>query len=228
MHKNITFDNKPRFQAVLFDFDGTLFDTAPDFLVATNHLLATRGLELLPADRIHRLVSHGSAGIVRYAFNLDEAHPNFEPTRQELLSLYRANLANKTLPFKGIIELLHALGQQQTPWGIVTNKPEVYTLAILAQQPLSPSPATIVCPDHVTKTKPDPEPIILACNQLNIAPENVVYIGDHHRDIESGLHAGATTIAAAYGYLDDNEDVKTWGAHYTVNCATELQNLLFQ
>ena len=219
---------KALFQAVLFDLDGTLLDTAPDFLTSTNLLLTKKGMPLLDESDIRWLVSHGSAGIIRNAFKMDETHQNFEPTRQELLALYKDNLADKTQPFNGIKELLLELGRQQTPWGIVTNKPELYTLAILEQLPLSPCPSAIICPDHVTNTKPHPESIILACNQLGIEPTNTVYIGDHLRDIEAGLRAGTTTIAAGYGYIGGNEDVSSWGAHHTVSCATQLHDLIFK
>ena len=219
---------KAFFQAVLFDLDGTLLDTAPDFLTATNQLLAKRSLPLLAEESIRQLVSQGSAGIIRNVFGMSETHQDFEPTRQELLSFYRNCLADKTHPFLGIRELLLALKNHGIPWGIVTNKPELYTLAILDQLPFSSSPETIICPDHVTKTKPDPESIILACNQLGVKPKNTVYIGDHLRDIEAGLSAGTTTIAAGYGYIGQDEDPLTWGAHHTVNCATELLNLILR
>ena len=215
------------FKAVLFDLDGTLLDTAPDFLTSTNLLLKKRGMRLLGEENIRWLVSHGSVGIIRNVFDMDEAHPDFEPTRQELLAFYKDNLADKTQPFNGITALLNELGTQQIPWGIVTNKPEFYTLAILEQLPLSPTPATIICPDHVKKIKPDPEAISLACLELGVRPEDTVYIGDHLRDIQAGLSAGTTTIAAAYGYIDDNEDPINWGAHHTVFCATQLHNLIF-
>ena len=216
-----------RFQAVLFDLDGTLLDTAPDFLTATNLLLEKKGLDQLPAESIRRLVTHGSVGIIENVFELDKAHPDFEAIRQELLALYMDNLADQTRPFIGITKLLHTLGQHQIPWGIVTNKPEIFTLAILKQLPLSPPPATIICPDHVSKTKPDPESVILACHQVGVSPNNAVYVGDHRRDIEAGLKAGTTTIAATYGYIDSNEDPTLWGADHTVSCATQLLDIIF-
>ena len=228
MQSDIHSSKKALFQAVLFDLDGTLLDTAPDFLTATNHLLAKREMPLLAEDKIRTLVTHGSAGIIRKVFDMDETHPEFEPTRQELLTFYKNNLADKTRPFIGITELLFELVRQQVPWGIVTNKPELYTLAILDQLPLTPSPETIICPDHVTHTKPNPESVILACEQLGVEPKNTVYIGDHLRDIEAGLSAGTTTIAATYGYIDDKEDTGSWGAHHTVNCATQLQEFIFE
>ena len=219
---------QPKFQAVLFDLDGTLLDTAPDFLTCTNQLLGGRGMPLLNEDDIRKMVTHGSAGIISKTFSLHNSHPDFEPLRQELLSLYMDNLAELTRPFPGIAELLTELAEYQIPWGIVTNKPERYTLALLERLQLTSAPSTIICPDHVTRTKPDPESIILACNQLGIEPKDTVYIGDHLRDIEAGLRAGATTIAAAYGYIGDEEDVSSWGAHHTVSCATQLHDLIFK
>ena len=88
---------QPKFQAVLFDLDGTLLDTAPDFLTCTNRLLDGRGMPLLTEDDIRKMVTHGSAGIISQTFSLHNSHPDFEPLRQELLSLYMDNLAEQTL-----------------------------------------------------------------------------------------------------------------------------------
>ena len=217
----------PKYRAVLFDLDGTLLDTAPDFLTCTNRLLASKGMPLLAEESIRRLVTHGSAGIISKAFSLEEDHPNFEPVRQELLALYLANLADRTRPFPGIQELLAELAEHDIPWGIVTNKPMRYTQAILEQLPLWPAPATVICPDHVQHTKPHPESVLLALEQLDVAPEHAVFVGDHLRDIEAGLRAGTTTIAAGYGYLDEGEDPNSWGADHTVECARQLSKLIF-
>ncbi|TNE77110.1 MAG: HAD family hydrolase [Gammaproteobacteria bacterium] len=219
--------NNAKYDAVLFDLDGTLLDTAPDFLTCTNRLLADKGMPLLAEDDIRRLVTHGSAGIIRGVFALEQGHPDFEPTRQALLTLYFENLADRTRPFPGIQELLTQLAERQIPWGIVTNKPERYTLAILEQLPLGSPPATVICPDHVQRTKPDPESVLLALQQIGIAPKQAVFIGDHLRDIEAGKRAGTATIAAAYGYLSEGEDPNSWGANHAVDCATQLANLIF-
>ncbi|WP_461480856.1 HAD family hydrolase [Porticoccus sp.] len=217
----------PKYRAVLFDLDGTLLDTAPDFLTCTNRLLASKGMPLLTEDRIRRLVTHGSAGIVRGVFSLEQDHPDFEPIRQQLLALYFENLAEHTRPFPGIVELLAELAEHHIPWGIVTNKPERYTLAILEQLPLGAAPAAVICPDHVQHTKPHPESVLLALQQIAVPPEQAVLVGDHLRDIEAGLRAGTDTIAATYGYLDEDDDPSNWGAHYTVDCASQLAKLIF-
>lgn len=217
----------PKYRAVLFDLDGTLLDTAPDFLTCTNRLLASKGMPLLAEKHIRRLVTHGSAGIISKVFSLEQGHPDFEPIRQQLLALYFENLADRTRPFPGIVELLAELAAHDIPWGIVTNKPERYTLAILEQLPLGAAPAVVICPDHVQHTKPHPESVLLALEQIAVSPEQAVFVGDHLRDIEAGLRAGTDTIAASYGYLDEDDDPSSWGAHYTVDCATQLSKLIF-
>ena len=220
--------NTAKYQAVLFDLDGTLLDTAPDFITAIDRLLRSKGLPASDPGKTRQMVTHGSAGIVANAFGMDTGHPEFEALRNEFLGLYLDNLADRTQPFPGIEAVLTKLDDQGTPWGIVTNKPALYTLAILEQLPLPSSPATVVCPDHVIRTKPDPESVYLACNELKVAPERCLCIGDHPRDIQAGLNAGTQTIAAAYGYLDDDEDPATWGAHHIVNDASEIQQHIFE
>lgn len=216
-----------RYQAVLFDLDGTLLDTAPDFVIAINRVLAEQGLAPHDEARVRLAVSHGSAGLIASTFDMDTDHPDFEALRQSLLSHYKTCLADTTRPFDGMEQVLDALSRADIPWGIVTNKPEEYTAAILAQLTWPSAPAAVVCPDHVGRTKPDPEPILLACRQLQVAPEQVVYVGDHLRDIQAGRNAGTTTVACAYGYLDTDENPGAWGADYIIHNAAELLDILF-
>ncbi len=213
-------------RAVLFDLDGTLLDTAPDFAVAMNQLLAKKNRPPLSEAAIRALISNGSAGLVAYAFNCTEQDSEFESIRGEFLELYLQNLCRQTRPFPGIQALLTRLGEQGMPWGIVTNKPSRYTTPILAALNLQPAPGTVICPDHVTNTKPHPEAVLLACQELAVTPQQTMFIGDHRRDIEAGRSAGVITVAAAYGYIEEDHP-DTWGAHHVVANADELQHILF-
>lgn len=218
----------PKYQAVLFDLDGTLLDTAPDFVTAINRLLTRKGLPIPNPEKTRRMVSYGSVGMVSSAFDLDAEHPDFEPLRQEFLTLYLNNIVDRTQLFPGIESLLDSLEKHHIPWGIVTNKPSLYTHAILEQLPLPSSPSAVICPDDVTHRKPDPESIYLACNQLQVDAQQCLVIGDHIRDVQAGLNAGSTTIAAAYGYLDPDEDPHAWGAHQVVTSAADIAQYIFE
>ena len=217
-----------RWQAVLFDLDGTLLDTAPDFVTATRLLLERKGKPLLDEAVIRNAVTHGSRGIIEKVFQLAPNDENIEPLRLELVDIYFDHLHRLTRPFPGIPDILNQLQQQGIPWGIVTNKPSRYTDAIIERLPFAYPPAAVVCPDHVTDTKPHPEAIYLACEWLNINPENAIYVGDHLRDIHAGKAAGSATVAAAYGYIDKDEDPTSWQADYLIHSAAELADILFK
>ena len=209
-------------RAVMFDLDGTLLDTAPDFVVVVNQLLAEQQRPSLAADTIRAGVSNGSKALIKIAFSIDETNTQFEPLRQRLLELYLAHIAVYTIPFPGINELLDKLADNNIAWGIATNKPATYTLPLMAALDIQPAPASVICPDHVARSKPDPESLFLASKQLGCAPDEIIYIGDHKRDIDCGKGAGSITIAAAYGYVDEGDDPANWNADYCVNHANEI------
>lgn len=211
----------PPLKAVLFDLDGTLLDTAPDFAVVLNRLCANHGRPSIPYPQIRATVSHGARALVTLAFQLQEGEEHFEPLRLELLDLYQNHLAVETTLFAGIPELLEKIENADLSWGIVTNKPRIYTEAILSALELDHRCQTVICPDDVSHTKPHPESLLLACEQIPCSPGEAIYIGDHRRDIEAGNNAGMKTIAAAYGYIDPADPIAGWQADYSINQASE-------
>jgi phosphoglycolate phosphatase len=213
-------------QAVLFDLDGTLLDTAPDFAVVVNRMLREHGRAPLPFAQIRATVSHGARALVQLAFGLADGEPGFETLRSRLLELYESGLAIETTPFEGIRELLVTLAERGIVWGVVTNKPHYLAEPLLARMGLQPPAAVLVCPDHVSRTKPDPEPLLLACHRLGCEPGRSIYVGDHARDIEAGRRAGMRTIAAAWGYLAEDESVLPWGADFVAQDVSALTQLL--
>ncbi len=214
------------YQAVLFDLDGTLLDTAPDFTTSINQMLERHQRPTLTENDIRATITNGSAGLLSHAFQCNESDANFETLRTEFLDIYFTQLAKQTGLFPGLATLLEALGQRDIPWGIVTNKPRRFTQAILERLDLQPAPQSVVCPDDVEHNKPHPEPVLLACKQLGVAPHHTVFIGDHLRDIESGRIAGTATIAAAFGYIDADERPQDWGADYLVDDSRQLFGLV--
>lgn len=211
-------------EAVLFDLDGTLLDTAADFRTALNRLLQEEGRPTLEDQDVRVMVSNGSANLVAQAFAIDNSHAEFEPLRLRLLEHYADCMLDNTRPYAGMEESLEFIQSRGKAWGIVTNKPQYFTDAIIAG--LGMNPATLICPEHTGKPKPDPAGIVLGCAELNCAPENCLYIGDHKRDIDAGKGAGCKTMAAAYGYIEANDDATTWGADWLLMQSTDLPQLL--
>ncbi|MGQ9425929.1 HAD family hydrolase [Gilvimarinus sp. F26214L] len=213
-------------KAVIFDLDGTLLDTAPDFFTTVNQLRQEEGLPPLPNDIIRRTVSNGARALVNMAFELEFTAPGFDRLHQRLLQIYAEQLAASTQPFPGIPETLALLQSHSIPWGIVTNKSHTYTRPILDALDLHPDPATVICPEDVENTKPHPESLLLACDQLSCQAREVIYVGDHQRDIDCGKAAGSYTVAAAYGYVADGIDPTHWQADHLIHSAYELLDII--
>lgn len=219
-------------KAVLFDLDGTLLDSAADFAVIITELCQKYGWQVPSQQSLHQKVSSGARAMLTLASGIPDSSAEFGTYLDEFLERYFEQIQNPASAlYPGVKSLLDSLDQQQTPWGIVTNKPLRYSEPLLASLGISKQCATLVCPDHVKARKPSPEPLLLAAKQLNLEPEKCTYVGDHQRDIQAGHAAGMPTIAAAYGYLPapDDEDelnVEDWNADYIAGDVAELHTLL--
>lgn len=218
--------NSAKPAAVLFDLDGTLIDTAPDFHQVINRLLAENQRPPVSYEFLRRYVSNGARAMVGAAFNIDEQSTGFDQLHQRMLEIYLQHLDVDTRPFPGITDLLNWFGEQEIPWGIVTNKPELYTTPVMNGLNLTPAASSVICPDHVSQKKPDPEALFLACQQIGVDANQCIYIGDHQRDIEAGQRAGMLTIAVSYGYIDEDEDINNWNSDHQVDHASEIRPLL--
>lgn len=211
---------------VLFDLDGTLIDTAPDFILCLNQLRQQHGLPNLPADDIRPSVSNGARAMIRVGFGLEPEHPDYLARHTAFLDLYEAGVAIETRLFEGMDTLLQSLEARNIPWGIVTNKPARFASPLIQALGLAERCASLICPDHVAQRKPDPEPLFLACQQIGADPARAIYVGDHERDIEAGRNAGMKTIAVRYGYIEAPEAVDLWQADIVANTVTDLAKLL--
>ena len=210
--------------AVLFDLDGTLLDTANDLANCLNLLLTEEKRPTLPLESIRLHVSNGANAMLDYGFG---SVPDDEKRhlRERLLQLYEANIATHTVWFEGLEEFTTLLRAKAVPWGIVTNKPRLYTDLLLDAMQINSIIDVVVCPDDLNIAKPDPRPMLHACQKIGVRPAQCVYVGDHIRDIEAGKAAGMKTIAAAYGYLEEPERVSEWQADYIIQRSPDLTRL---
>lgn len=209
---------------VLFDLDGTLVDTSPDFILSLNNVLARNNRKPIEDSLIRRHVSDGSAKLTEIGFNLPRNHFLFDGYRQELLDEYKNNLTTSSKIFDGIKELLEFLKSNEISFGIVTNKPLEYARPVIENFMELDNSEILVCPDHVNKIKPDPEGILQACSKLRINPSETIYIGDHPKDLEAGISAGTKTIGCRYGY--SLTDCNVFDGADLVDSAQEIISLI--
>ncbi len=215
-----------RLRAVLFDMDGTLLDSAPDFIAVIQAMRTVHGLPAADPKAIHDVVSGGARAMVLAAFDCAPDSAEFNALRLEFLERYQNHCAVLTRPYPGILQLLDDIEKAKLLWGVVTNKPVRFAAPIMEQLGLAQRSALLICPDHVTNSKPDPEPLLLACSQLGLQPGEVLFVGDDLRDIESGRDAGCKTAAVTYGYIHPSDNPRNWGADVIVDSADELRKAL--
>jgi len=213
-------------QAVLFDLDGTLIDSAPDLGFAADQMRVRRGLPSLPLDAYRPMAGAGARGMIGVAFGYAPDHPEFEALRQEFLDNYQACMTQRTRAFDHVETLLSALHSAGRRWGVVTNKSERFALPLTAGMPLFQTAGAVVGGDTTPHSKPHPEPLLEAARRLGLAPETCIYVGDDERDIQAGKAAGMPTVAALYGYLGTKQDVAAWGADVMIENPVELLNYL--
>lgn len=213
-------------QAVLFDLDGTLIDSAPDLSAAADKMRVDRGLISIPEDLYRPMAGAGARGMLDVAFGISPEHVDFPALKEEFFSNYAQCFTQRTYAFAGIQELIAHLIAINLPWGVVTNKSARFTEPLTRAMPLFASARTVVSGDTTPHSKPHPEPLFEAARQLGIDPVSCLYVGDDERDIIAGLAAGMGTVAATYGYLGHKADPTWWGAHAIINNPGELLQLL--
>ena len=213
------------FEAVLFDLDGTLVDTAPDMVAALQATQAARDVEPLPFEVARQFVSNGALGLLRAGFP-GIAIDAGDPYHSEFLERYAGALCEGSRVFPGVDELLDRLDEANCPWGIVTNKPEYLTNPLLDALGLAARSACTVGGDTLPVRKPDPGPLLLACDIAGVKSHRTVYVGDALRDIEAGLAAGMVTVAATYGYITEDDNPHSWGADLIAADTEELAQIV--
>lgn len=208
--------------AVFFDLDGTLLDTSADLGNALNKTLIAHGHEPLALSEIRQHVSNGAAALIKLGFGKFLEYEQSTDLRSELLKHYLDDIATHSHPFDGIETLIAQLTERDIAWGIVTNKPQRYTEALMQHFRFASPPCATVSPEHVGVGKPDPAALLYACKHSGVLPENCLYIGDHLRDIQCGHNAGIPTVAVGYGFTTDPLEYLSWKADHTALTAEDI------
>lgn len=213
-------------QAVLFDLDGTLIDSAPDLGAAVDQMRVDRGMPSLPLVHYRPMAGAGARGMIGLAFGFTPEHPEYDAMKEEFFRNYEACMTQRTFAFEGVVQMIDALVAAQLPWGVVTNKSKRFAEPLTQAMPLFKTAAVVISGDTTPYAKPHPEPLFEAARRLGIAPSACVYVGDDERDIVAGLAAGMKTVAATYGYLGTQSDVQKWQAHAHIKSPRELEDLI--
>jgi phosphoglycolate phosphatase len=209
-------------KAVLFDLDGTFADTAPDLAAALNHVRATRDLAPLPLKILRPQASHGSAGLLKVGMNVTPDAPEFPALRDIFLEYYTQHICDHTKLFDGMTELIDTLEQRGLKWGIVTNKPHRFTVPLMQALGYAERASCLISGDTCAHAKPHPAPMLKACELIQVAPENCLYLGDDKRDMDAANAVNMRGIIANYGYVSDDVSIANWQAYGSVDTPMEM------
>ena len=210
---------------VLFDLDGTLIDTAPDFLYALNKILNNNGEDNITEEEIRFHISEGTSKMISTFFKIEQDDVNFKKYKNQFLSEYKLNLTKNSRLFNGMKSLIQYLDNNSIMYGVVTNKYFEYAEPIIKSFKELRNLKVIICPDHVSISKPDPEGILLACKKLDVAPDNTIYLGDHLNDLMAGQAAGTKVLGCLYGYSLDEEVLKSHSYNYVNNVSEIISHI---
>jgi 2-phosphoglycolate phosphatase len=208
-----------RSKAVLFDFDGTLADTAADLSRALNHLRSARGQRELPVSALRPHASKGARGLIGAGLGILPDHPEFRQLFDAFLEHYARDICIDTRLFPGMPELLAALEARALRWGIVTNKSTRLTRMIVKALGLEARAACVVCGDTTPHLKPHPASLLHAARELALAPQDCVYLGDDQRDVQAARAAGMPVYAVGWGY---GADLQAWQADAVIEKPMDL------
>ena len=210
---------------VLFDLDGTLIDTAPDFLYALNKILKKNGEDAITEEEIRFHISEGTSKMINTFFKINQGDENFKKYKNQFLSEYKLNLTKNSRLFDGMKLLIQYLDNNSIMYGVVTNKYFEYAEPIIKSFKELRNLKVIICPDHVSISKPDPEGILLACKKLDVAPDNTIYLGDHLNDLIAGEAAGTKVLGCLYGYSLDEKILKSHDYTYVNNVSEIISHI---
>ena len=214
-------------KAILFDLDGTLFETAPELAEAVNLMLKDLEMAELKTNEIKRFIGRGAENLIKQSI---EVSSKKDPTpvfvkAEKLFAHYYSLISANSLMYEGVEKSIIDLKAKDFLLGCVTNKPAIYTEALMNHSRLSDFMDIIVSGDTTEKKKPDPLPILHALNQLNIEPKDAIMVGDSVVDIEAGFEAGTYIFTVPYGY-QFGESIISDKVDYAMSNFSELTQII--
>lgn len=214
--------------AVLFDLDGTLLHTAPDITAAVNQMLASRNLPNLPEALVTNLIGRGSPVLIERVFNVLEVSVT-PGERLDALQVfqecYEDIVGTRARPYPGVIDALERLRDMDLKLAVVTNKYHRFALRLLRQFHMSSMFDLVIGGDTLEVRKPNPLPILHACDSLGVPVSQSLYIGDSPIDVEAAKSAGVPVFCVPYGYRE-GQPVSTLACDGFIDTLADISYLI--
>jgi phosphoglycolate phosphatase len=190
---------------IVFDLDGTLVETAPDLIHATNHALTLRGLGPVASAELRPFISLGARAMIRKGLEVHGHHvpeTEFEPLFASFIAHYADNIAVASHAFPGLEECLERLARRGARLAVCTNKLEALSRKLLDAVGLSGRFAALAGRDTFPVCKPHPEHLLGVIQLAGGDPRRAIMIGDSDVDVATAKAAGIPIVAVTFGYTE--------------------------
>ena len=218
--------NKSKIKAVLFDLDGTLADTSPDMCASLNRVLVSHKLKTVDCMNLRKHISRGALGVIEYASHVNRRDIDSSLLRSEFLDDYKHHPFVETKLNKDMDKLLNYLIKKNVMIGVVTNKHSRYVKKIIEGLGLTKKLSCVITGDMVLNAKPAIDGLIKAADEIQCNVDEIIYVGDDERDIIAGRDAGMSTVAADFGFISTDINVRSWNSDLIIYNALELKNYI--
>ena len=218
--------NNYKVKAVLFDLDGTLADTSPDMCASLNRVLVSHKLKTVDCMNLKKHISRGALGVIEYASHVNGRDIDSSLLRSEFLDDYKNHPFIKTELNKDMDILMNYLINKNIIIGIVTNKHSRYVNKIIEGLGITKKLSCVITGDMVLNAKPAIDGLIKAAEEIQCDVNEIIYVGDDERDIIAGRDAGMTTVAADFGFISADVNVRSWNSDLIIYNALELKNYI--
>lgn len=211
-------------KGVIFDLDGTLLDTLEDLTDAVNHVMSAFSLETTSIDQVRSFVGNGVVRLIELCVPGGDEHEQFSEVLTAFMAYYEAHCNHKTRPYDGVLALIDKLHREGVKLGIVSNKFDLAVKALNRQYFHDWIDFALGVTDALHR-KPVPDMVYACIEQMQLKPEDVVYIGDSEVDLMTAQNAGVDCISVLWGFRS-LEVLLEYGATQLVSTVDELENLL--
>ena len=205
-------------EALIFDLDGTLVDTAPDLIQATNHVLQSIGRRPLSYKEFRGFVGHGAMNLIERGTLATGAAVDADSLKRlhrDFLDYYGANISAHSKVFEGIPALLDEAQSRGLKLGVCTNKVESLSYKLLSELGIAKLFEAIVGGDTLPIMKPDPAPYREVAKRLGVDASRTIMFGDSETDIRTAQNTGVPVIAVSFGYT--THPVETFAPTHIIN-----------
>jgi len=213
-----------KYDTIIFDLDGTLLNTLEDLTDSVNYALELYGYPKRTIEEVRKFVGNGVARLITLAVPGGIDDPFYKDCLETFKKYYSENMNNKTIPYKGIINLLQQLKKEDYKLAVVSNKIDKAVKGLVREFFGEYVQVAIGETDNISR-KPAPDTVLKAIEELGSSPDKTVYVGDSEVDVKTAKNSGVICVGVTWGFRD-RDVLEKEGADFIIDEPMELVKII--